>query len=186
MTADGEEGDGVSPAPPAIETARLRLVAATLETATATATDATTLERLLGVAVPPDWASADVKDVLPGYAESLQADPGSLGWGPWFTIAPAEGVLVGSIGFYGPPSTEGVVEVGYEIFAPYRGRGYATEALRALLGWAFAHGVRRATARCAPDNVASVAVLRKAGLSCVQRADVWHWAMRAEGREEEH
>ena len=174
MTAVATGRQGAGAASPVIETARLRLVAATLETATAA--DAEALARLLGVAVPADWTTADVKDVMPGYAESLRADPGNLGWGPWFTIAPAEATIVGNIGFYGPPSAGGVVEVGYEVFAPYRGRGYATEALRALIDWAFARGVYRLTARCDPGNPASIAVLHKAGLTCVERADVWYWA----------
>jgi len=45
-----------------------------------------------------------------------------------------------------------------------RGCGYATEAVRALVAWALGQdGVARVTARCDPENTASVRVLEKTG-----------------------
>jgi RimJ/RimL family protein N-acetyltransferase len=56
------------------------------------------------------------------------------------------------------------VEVGYWIGRPYWGRGYATEALIAVLAWAQSSWARRCvTARHFADNPASGAVLIKAG-----------------------
>ncbi len=47
----------------------------------------------------------------------------------------------------------------------FRNRGYATEAARALVEWAFKQpGVARITAHCDQDNVASRRVVEKAGL----------------------
>ena len=58
-----------------------------------------------------------------------------------------DGVVVGGIGFHGPPSGD-VVEVGYGVVPAARGRGVATEALRLLLDVAAGlEGVRRVVGR---------------------------------------
>jgi len=87
-------------------------------------------------------------------------------WGPRSIVA--DGLVVGSIGFFGPPSpaVDGVpeTEVGYGLVEPARGQGYATEALGALLAGTDAEGVR-IRASVAPDNQASIRVLAKAGFT---------------------
>lgn len=71
---------------------------------------------------------------------------------------------VGDIGFKGPPGERCEVEVGYGIDGPHRGRGYATEAARALTQWALAQqDVYFVMAETAPDNGASRRVLEKLG-----------------------
>lgn len=55
-------------------------------------------------------------------------------------------------------------EVGYSVVREYRGRGIATEALRALVAEALEKlDMRRVRAYCVPENAASRAVLRNAG-----------------------
>jgi ribosomal-protein-alanine N-acetyltransferase len=85
--------------------------------------------------------------------------------------------MIGHAGFHGPPGVNGVrkpdaVEVGYTIFAPYRGKGYATEAATALIEWARdERGVCRFIASVAPGNAPSLAVVRKLGFT--QSGTVW-------------
>jgi ribosomal-protein-alanine N-acetyltransferase len=65
--------------------------------------------------------------------------------------------VVGLIGFHGPPDEGGRAEVGYEVFAPYRRQGYASEAVVGLLDWASRrHGVRTFLASIASDNEPSM------------------------------
>jgi RimJ/RimL family protein N-acetyltransferase len=75
---------------------------------------------------------------------------------------------LGSIGFFGPPqaAADGVpeTEVGYGLVAEARGWGFATEALRALLGHTDEAGVR-VFASVAPENAASLRVLAKCGFT---------------------
>lgn len=74
------------------------------------------------------------------------------------------GLVVGSIGLFWPPS-DGAIEIGYGIVASRRGRGYASEATRALAEFALASpGVDAVYANVELANPASVRVLEKAGL----------------------
>lgn len=53
--------------------------------------------------------------------------------------------------------------IGYAVRPAYRGRGYAHQILRQSLLVAGAHGVRRALLTCADRNLASRAVIERAG-----------------------
>lgn len=85
----------------------------------------------------------------------------------WCQLALRErdsGDLVGDIGVHFPASTQEAIEFGVTIRPPCQGRGYAREALGALLGLAFGEwGYRRCVASVDPRNVASVALLRSLG-----------------------
>ena len=67
--------------------------------------------------------------------------------------------------------------LGYMIDPAHAGRGHATEIARALLDIAFADlGLRRVTAECFADNVASWRVMEKLGMRREQHgvSDSWH------------
>lgn len=65
-------------------------------------------------------------------------------------------VAVGRIGFHGPPDEEGVLEIGYEVFPPYRRQGFAREAVLAMLRWVQRDpGVHRFRASVSPENLPS-------------------------------
>ena len=74
------------------------------------------------------------------------------------------GVAVGGIGFVHPPEA-GEVEVGYGLAVSARGRGLATEALRAMTALAAQHGVAVMVAVTSVDNLASQRVLERAGFT---------------------
>ncbi len=74
-----------------------------------------------------------------------------------------------------PKRTE--AQLGYIFDPAYRGHGYATEAVAAMVAHAFDRlGVRRITAGCFADNLASVRVLEKVGMRREQHGvgDSWH------------
>ena len=74
----------------------------------------------------------------------------------------ADATLVGCIGI---DETDGEIELGYWIARPYWGRGYATEAGRAVLDVARMLGHERIVASHFLDNPASGRVLRKLGFA---------------------
>ncbi|MCY0921439.1 MULTISPECIES: GNAT family N-acetyltransferase [unclassified Streptomyces] len=86
------------------------------------------------------------------------------GWGPYAIVRARDHRAIGGIGFHGAPDPDGQAEIGYDLVASARRQGHATEALRALAGWAFAQpGLTGLHARVDEDNVASQAVVRRAG-----------------------
>ena len=67
--------------------------------------------------------------------------------------------------------------LGYTFDPTYGGHGYATEAVLAMVAHAFDRlGVRRITAGCFADNLASVRLLEKVGMRREQHGvgDSWH------------
>lgn len=73
------------------------------------------------------------------------------------------GTIVGDLCFKGLPP-DGAVEIGYGLREGCCGRGYMTEAVRTVCGWAAAQpGVRRIEAETEPENGASQRVLARAG-----------------------
>lgn len=65
----------------------------------------------------------------------------------WLIIIHAEGMGAGLVGFKGAPDASGAVEIGYGINSIFQGRGYMTEAVSAMVTWAFSHSqCRRITA----------------------------------------
>lgn len=78
------------------------------------------------------------------------------------TLPDEGGQIVGGCGLH---DEDGVPAVGYWITPDQWGRGYASEALGALVTLARAAGHRQLTARHAQDNPASGRVLRKVGFT---------------------
>lgn len=76
-----------------------------------------------------------------------------------------------------PPTRGCEGTIGYILDPTYAGAGFATEIARELLAVAFGElGLRRVTAGCYADNVASVRVLEKIGMRREQHGveDSWH------------
>jgi len=90
--------------------------------------------------------------------------------------------VIGQCGFKGPPTTDGTVEIAYSVAPEHQGKGYATEAAAALVGYAFEHGqVRLVRAHTLPEANASTRVLTKCGFrhigEVIEPEDgvVWRW-----------
>lgn len=87
------------------------------------------------------------------------------GWSPRQVRRLTDALVVGTIGFFGPPEDEDdtpEVEIGFGLVADARGQGLMGDALGAVLTLTDQVGVRvRAGTRA--DNAASQAVLRSAG-----------------------
>ncbi|MGW2916837.1 GNAT family N-acetyltransferase [Streptomyces angustmyceticus] len=93
-----------------------------------------------------------------------EAPEGPAEYGHRQIVERSTGLVVGSLGLFWPPR-DGYVEFGYGVVASRRGRGYASEAGRALVEFALtAPGVHTVQADVELSNPASVRVLEKAGL----------------------
>ncbi len=166
-------------------TGRLRFVTLEERHRRALAAGKHELARLLGVVVPEAWpefpeafapAPADVVPNPTPWNGYLFVDRGF--------IDPGVATLVGNGGFHGPPNDLGEVEIGYEVAGEFRNRGYATEAVRGFVNFAFSDPhVRAVVAHTLAEKNASNSVLARVGFTCVAElandevGRVWRWAL---------
>ena len=100
--------------------------------------------------------SPELKQAYGEMLATMRAVPAQAHWGSNWRISQNDGTVVGGLCFKGAPDANGLVELGYGIDEPYRRRGYATEAVAAILCWALAQAaVRAVLAETEDDNIAS-------------------------------
>jgi RimJ/RimL family protein N-acetyltransferase len=99
-----------------------------------------------------------------------------LGFGYWAIEEKDTGSFVGELGFADykrdiEPSLEGAPELGWALASGVHGKGYATEAVRAIVAWGEAHfGLVRTVCIVHTENLASIRVAEKCGYREFQRA----------------
>ncbi|OKH52571.1 GNAT family N-acetyltransferase [Calothrix sp. HK-06] len=174
-----------------IDTQRLELLPCSLEVAQATlAKNKPLLEKLLTAYIPDDWYNTEVQAFLPKYIDLLKSDPSQLGYGVWLIIRTDDSTLIGDLGFGGKSDNE-TLEIGYEILAAYRNEGYATEAVEALIDFAFTQlAAKEIIAYTPTNNAASIRVLEKLGMQNVEKMkgtdtpglEVYKWELTLESR----
>jgi RimJ/RimL family protein N-acetyltransferase len=122
-----------------------------------------------GLSFAPGYPSPFTHEVMEMVAEAPQ--PGRFG--PYFMVRKADDAIVGEIGC-SVEDASATGKVGYTVVELCWGRGYATEALRALLGHVLAEpDMRRVVAETMVENVASRRVMEKAGMTfCGKRVDI--------------
>jgi ribosomal-protein-alanine N-acetyltransferase len=152
-----------------IETARLLLIPATTTHLTADLAGRDALTRALGADVPPSWPPDLYDDDAIGQClRWLHDHPDDAGWGLYYVVRlPVErsaALLIGAGGFKGAPDPLGTVEIGYGVVRDQLRRGYASEALRGWLTYAFAApGVHVVVGHTLPHLTPSIGVMVKAG-----------------------
>jgi RimJ/RimL family protein N-acetyltransferase len=158
-------------AAPTIETARLRLRAHRTEDFADCAAmwgDAAVVRHIGGRPFPAEetWAK------MLRYAGLWPL----LGFGYWAIEDRASGRYAGDVGFADfkravQPPLDGTPEIGWALMPWAQGRGLATEAVGAAVGWGDRHLGARATAcMIDPDNAASIRVAAKCGYREFARA----------------
>jgi RimJ/RimL family protein N-acetyltransferase len=133
-------------------------------------------ETELRAAIPSCWPDEHDVRFLCSRLERVERDPTVGEWLVRGVVLREAGALVGHAGFHGPPGVNGLrdpeaVEIGYTVFPPFRGRGYAGETARGLVSWARERGVHRILASVAPTNEPSLAIVR--GLGFVHVGEQW-------------
>jgi ribosomal-protein-alanine N-acetyltransferase len=154
--------------PPAIETARLRLlVLLPKEIEALIEGDTTRASQLAEVTFPVGWPDdVEARQGLTWHLRHLRADVAPRPWRIRVIVEQATNVVVGSVNMKGPPDARGDVEIGWGVNEDRRRRGYAFEATAAVMGWAASQpGVHRFSATIPDDNVSSQALARKLGMA---------------------
>lgn len=115
--------------------------------------DTESAQRLVNYHIPADWPQG-MESVLRYRIGIARAQPETLPLLLRVMVLRADPeVAVGRIGFHGPADNNGMLEIGYEVFEPYRRQGYATEAVLEMFRWAQRDpAVLRFRATISPDN----------------------------------
>ncbi len=102
------------------------------------------------------------------YTDMLQGCikyPDNREWYAMWMIEQKDGTHIGDLCFKGLDGNS-VSEIGYGLLEEYQGKGYATEAVKAALSWAFCQpGVTGIEAEAEENNAASQRVLFKCGFT---------------------
>jgi RimJ/RimL family protein N-acetyltransferase len=117
------------------------------------------------------WDRTDPEGVRAEIQEMEPRSPGEPGGWVQFTVeGRTEGGIVGDVGLSPADGEPGVIKVGYTIDPRFQGRGYATEAVAALVAYAFealeADVVR---AYAGAENAPSIRVMEKVGMQLMER-----------------
>jgi [ribosomal protein S5]-alanine N-acetyltransferase len=156
---------------PSLTTTRLVLTASTVALLDAELESPARLGALLGVEVPDGWPPGEYdRQAIEYFRDRLSESPASGGWYGWYAVLrgtrDSPPTLVGAGGYFGPPDSDGAVEIGYSIAPGFERRGLATELVLALVDRARAcGGVRAIVAHTSPSNIGSVKVLERNGFA---------------------
>jgi RimJ/RimL family protein N-acetyltransferase len=117
------------------------------------------------------WERTDADGVRQEIEAMVARAPGDPdGWVQFSVEARDSGRLVGDVGMSPAEGEPGVMKIGYTMDPAFQGRGYATEAVRALVAYAFGTlGADVVRAYASAENLPSIRVAEKAGLVLVER-----------------
>jgi ribosomal-protein-alanine N-acetyltransferase len=130
------------------------------------ASDEPKLERLTDAIFPrPASPPPYMTEALPVVAERLRTHPDETVWWNWLVVERATRRAIGSVAFGGKPDGDGAVLIGYAMYPAFEGHGYATEAVRAMIGWAFQQpGIKVVRALAPVWNTPAVRVAENVGM----------------------
>ena len=119
-----------------------------------------------------DYPMQDEVDILRAFVAEVRAGMDHGAFTVYEVRTRARSLSIGGIGFFGPPTADGVVEVGYGLVPGFRRHGFATEALTAMVGIAARESAVRIMATTVISNVAAQRVLVRAGFTEHERDGV--------------
>jgi len=148
-------------------TPRLALVAITAERIASERAGIPQLAAALDCAVPKSWPpehwEPQVFDVL---LAQYARFPEAAAWHRYVAVQQPDGtrLLIGTLGAFWRPETPAECEVGYSILRKWQGRGFATEAVRTLLGLIRQDArITSVIAHTFPELKGSIRVMQKCG-----------------------
>lgn len=128
------------------------------------------------------WDRTDVDGVRADIVEMSLRSPGEPGGWVQFTVLDRrDGRIVGDVGLSLAEPEMDVIKVGYTIAPEFQGTGLATEAIAALVDYAFdALGAEAVRAHASASNAPSIRVAEKVGMHLIEKRayrdgdEVWY------------
>lgn len=167
-----------------IETQNLKLIQCDPEILQSAIEGDEILKNAIQTSVHDNWTEFGV-EALQYSLDKLSQGEDEKGWWTYFPIHKSDNILIGSGGYKGKPSVEGIVELGYEITPNYRNRGLATEMTNGLIENAFKDKrVKSIIAHTLGHENPSTKVLQKCGFKKVEEINdpddglIWKWKLK--------
>lgn len=167
-----------------LETRNLKLIACDPEILKSAIDGNETLAKKMNISVHDNWTEFGV-GALHYSLDKLAESDDEKNWWTYFPIHKQDNKLIGSGGYKGKPTTDGTVEIGYEIAPDYRNRGLATEMTEGLIEFAFQDArVKSIHAHTLGEVNPSTKVLQKCGFVKVEEINdpddglIWKWALK--------
>jgi ribosomal-protein-alanine N-acetyltransferase len=164
-----------------IETTRLRILPLNYEQLLKYINEDERLEAELQLnptarSISPELKEALEQTILPNVADP---DKDYLYSTLWTVIWKAENKMVADLCFVGEPNAEGAVEIGYGTYEMFRGQGFMTEAVGALIQWA---GMQRAIKMIVADTeksnlASSVVLVKNKFVQCGETETLYKWRL---------
>jgi ribosomal-protein-alanine N-acetyltransferase len=152
-----------------ILTQRLRLIPLDKKQLELIAQDIEAFEKSLSITMMRDQLTEPARRAITIKIDKMQkADASQHDWLTyWLILIRDENVGAGLLGFKGFPDEQGSTEIGYGIDPAYQGKGYMSEAVQALIDWAFTHPLCKAITATEVENPASKRLLERLGAQLV-------------------
>jgi RimJ/RimL family protein N-acetyltransferase len=167
-----------------LETERLKLIACDKELLQVAIEGNDKLATYLGATVPANWTEFGER-ALEYALRKLEHDESEKNWWTYFPILKEENALIGTGGYKGKPTAEGIIEIGYEISKDYRNKGLATEFTHALVLNAFSNDtVKLVIAHTLGEINGSTKVLAKCNFVKAEEINdpsygsIWKWELK--------
>lgn len=167
-----------------VETKNLKLIPCDSDILKAAVEGNVPLAQKLDVTIQDNWTEFGV-GALHYSLDRITECEDENGWWTYLPIHKQDNTLIGSCGYKGQPTTDGTVELGYEIAQHYRNRGLATEMTKGLVENAFKDKrVKTIIAHTLGQENPSTKVLLKCGFEKVQELNdpqdglIWKWALK--------
>jgi len=149
-----------------LQTERLKLIALTYEQVEMFTHLDSRLEDALGLERSDRELTLQYRNALRKYTLNwIKDDPENYLFATvWVIVEKASNTVAGDIGFKRKADSDGYIEIGYSTQPKYRIQGYITEAIGAMVNWAFTHPeVKGVIAETREDNIPSIKALKKNG-----------------------
>ncbi|MFN8256378.1 MAG: GNAT family N-acetyltransferase [Bacteroidales bacterium] len=125
----------------------------------------------------------EIKNDLKFRIDDVLENPAHFEWYTfWEIILKSQHISIGGIALSGYPDHTGTTSISYFIDKRQRGKGYATEAVTAMTGWAFRNEKLKTIHALSPSkNKNSQRVLQKCGfIKGKSNADIINWELKRE------
>jgi len=149
-----------------LSTPRLHLIELTRKQLELCLSDFPAFEEVLNLTIVNNFVTERVQRAIRMKVEKMRdVDESQHAWFTyWLIVIKEDNVGAGMLGFKGHPNAEDSIEIGYGIDPAYQNKGYMSEAVQALIDWAFTHSFCKAITATEVDSPASKRLLEKLGV----------------------